>query len=189
MSPCTSRRAPSPLPLYMLEYIPPNNIMEVTCSFHKKSGGVCSLDTRYQQEVVIPLSSCKKDITNHIRSVGVRDIETEFELILARASIFKIPRDIASWTICPAHRSSLGIGWRRGTNRCRVPEGISEHASKGKNRKANRGISVAECKIILKRTGVFVPVGSGKCAPFSHPISLYYLKISRLKFYFILIAK
>ena len=121
------------------------------------TGGVCAADARYQREVVIPLTSCEKDITNHIRSVGVSDIQSEIELICARASIFKIPRNISSWTICPAHRSSLGIGWRRGANRCWVPGGISVHGSKGKPRKANRGIGMTESKAILKRTGVFIP--------------------------------
>ena len=142
--------------------------MELTCSFQKLTGGVCASDSRYQREVVVPLASCEKDISSHIHSVGVRDVPSEVELILARASIFKFPRDISAWTICPAHRSSLGIGWRRGANRCRVPGGISVHASKGKARKASRGISIAESKAILRRTGVFVPVGSGECARFSH---------------------
>ena len=41
-----------------------------------------------------------------------------------------------------AHRSSLGIGWRKGANRCKVPPGLSKHASKGKVKKADRQVGV-----------------------------------------------
>ena len=137
--------------------------MEVSCCFQKLVGGVCASDKRYEGAVVVPLSSCQKDHRlGHTRSVGVSDINSEVELILARSSIFSPPRDISSWTICRSHRSSLDIGWRRGVHRCRVPPGLSKHASRGKTRKADRGISKSESKAILKQTGVFVAVGSGK---------------------------
>jgi hypothetical protein len=138
--------------------------MEVTCSFKKLTGGVCSSDKRYGREVIIPLASCERDISRHTHSVGISDVQSEVELILARASVFSFPKDISTWTICPAHRSSLGIGWRRGANRCRVPQGLSIHASKGKTRKASRGIGKTDYKTISRRTGVFVPVSSGKSA-------------------------
>ncbi len=64
--------------------------MEITCSFQKRTGGVCGLDKRYKNEVVVPLSSCDRDIASHVRSVGVRDITSEIELILARSSVFSI---------------------------------------------------------------------------------------------------
>ena len=136
--------------------------MEVTCSFKKLVGGICASDKRYEREDVVPLSSCNKDVTGHTRSVGITDVHSEVELVLARASIFAPPHDISTWTICPAHRSSLGIGWRRGANRCRVPPGLSEHTAKGRTRKADRGIAKSESRAILRQTGVFVPVGSGK---------------------------
>ena len=136
--------------------------MEVICSFQKLVGGVCASDKRYEGAVVLPVSSCERDISGHTRSIGISDVHTEFEQSLARASVFSLPRDISTWTICPAHRSSLGICWRRGANRCRVPPGLSEHASKGKTRKADRGMGKSESKAILQHTGVFVPVGSGK---------------------------
>ena len=136
--------------------------MEATCSFKKLAGGICSSDTRYAKEVILPLVSCERDISRHNHRFGITDVQSEIELILACASVFKFPSDILTWTICPAHRSSLGIGWRRGANRCRVPPGISIHAAKEKARKANRGIGKSESKAILRQTGVFVPVGSGK---------------------------
>ena len=64
---------------------------------------------------------------------------------------FTAPDNISRITICPPHRSSLGIGWKRGSYRCRVPEISSSHAH-GKSRKAYHS----------KRAGIFIPVGSGK---------------------------
>ena len=65
--------------------------------------------------------------------------------------------DYLSW----AYRSLLGIGWRRGSQRCHVPEALSSYTHR-KPRKADRGINKALSKTILKRTGIFIPVGSGK---------------------------
>ena len=138
--------------------------MEATCSFKQHVGGICSSDKRYEQELVVPLVSCERDISRHISSVGVNDVMSEVELILAHASIFSCPSDIATWTIFPAHCSCLGIGWHRGANRCQVPLGISERARKGKRREADRGIGKRESQQIFWQTGVFVPVGSGKSA-------------------------
>ena len=146
--------------------------MEVTCSFKKIVDSICGTDQRYNHETVVPLSSCDKDISNHSRSFGISDVHSEIELILARASVFLRPEDISFWTICPAHRSSLGIGWRRGATRCRVPPGISLLAAKGKQRKANRRIGKFESKIILQQIGVFLPVGSGKFSFHVSPKSL-----------------
>ena len=94
--------------------------------------------------------------------MGVNDVESEVDIILARASIFNVPLDILDMTICPAHRSSLGIGWRRGSQRCCIPAELSRHAKEGKSRKADRGINKALSRTILRRTGIFVPAGSGK---------------------------
>ena len=139
--------------------------MDINCSFQRLVGGQCSQDKRSRAKeksaLILPLLSCGKSISAYTQSVGVSDVESEIDLILARASIFTAPCDISDMTICPAHRSSLGIGWRRGSQRCRVPETLSSHA-KGKSRKPDRGINKALSKTILRRTGIFVPVGSGK---------------------------
>ena len=59
----------------------------------------------------MPLSSrcfhVEKASQPHTQSVGVSDVESEIDLIFARASIFTAPRDISGMTICPAHPSSL----------------------------------------------------------------------------------
>jgi len=136
--------------------------MEVNCSFQRSVGGHCDLENRNRKETnVIPLLSCKREISGHTKSVGIIDIDTEVELILARASIFSLPSDISELTVCPSHRYSLGIGWRRGTQRCRVLADLCKHAKGGKPRKADRGISKALSRTILHRTGIFVAAGSG----------------------------
>ena len=134
--------------------------MEEKCTFSKKVGGVSDLDKQYKETNVVPLLSCKRDVTEHTCGVGItEDIDTEYELILVCASIFISPSDISAWQICPAHRSRLGIGWRRGANRCRVPAVMSSH--KERKRISDQGISKSESKKILQYSGVFLPVGSG----------------------------
>ena len=139
-----------------------SSIMEVKCSFKKLVGGNCGLSKRYKTETnVIPLVSCKKDISGHRKSLGISDVESEIELILARASVFVSPPDLTDFTVCPAHRYSLGIGWRRGSHRCRVPAQLCKHGKRAKPRKADRGIRKALSNIILRNTGIFFPVCSG----------------------------
>ena len=106
-------------------------MVQEKCTFSKKLGGACSLDKRYKETNVVPLLSCERNVTEHTRGVGItEDIDTEYELILARASIFVSPRDISTWQIRPAHRSRLGIGSRGRANRCRVPAVMSSHGER-----------------------------------------------------------
>ena len=56
--------------------------MEVTCCFQKLGGGVCASDKRYEGAVIVPLSSCQKDILGHTRSIGVSAINSEVELAI-----------------------------------------------------------------------------------------------------------
>lgn len=90
--------------------------MEVSCSFRSTVGGICGPNPRdrSQKEVVIPVLSCVLDVSGHTKAFSIQDIHSEVELVLARASIFSVPENILELTICPGHRSSLGIGWRRG---------------------------------------------------------------------------
>ena len=144
-----------------------DSVMDISCSFQRLVGGYCALDKRNKvsesNATTIPLLSCNKDISGHKKAMGISDVETEVELILARASIFTLPSDISKLTICASHRSSLGIGWRKGSQRCRVPAGLCRHAEEGKSRKADRGINKALSRTILRRTGIFVAAGSGTC--------------------------
>ena len=88
-------------------------------------------------------------------------VDTEVELILAGSSIFSFPSNISDMDICPAHRSSVGTGWRRGLARCRIPAQLSKHVRK--SRTTDRGISKDISRLILRITGIFFPVGSSKC--------------------------
>ena len=138
----------------------------MNCSFQRLFGGSCGPDKRSRDPVEdatsVPLTSCTKDITGHIRAMGINDVDSEVNLILARASIFTCPPDIEKMTIWPSHRSSLGIGWRRGSQRCRIPGDLASHKQPGRStRKADRGINKSLSKTILRRTGIFIPTGSG----------------------------
>ena len=66
--------------------------------------------------------------------------------------------------ICPAHRGALGIGWRRSANeRCRIPVILSRHSDDVlKKPRAERGLSKADSQLVLKESGIFLPVGSGE---------------------------
>ena len=94
---------------------------------------------------------------------GVASFQTqnEVDLILSRADIFETPKDIDDFTNCPTHRSNLGVGWSRGSSRCRVPKEVSGH---GKGRvksilKADRGIGKRVSQMELKKSGKFVQSG------------------------------
>ena len=60
-------------------------------------------------------------------------------------------------TVCPAHRTSLGIGWtRRVPDKCKVPSILSHHSEDiSKKPKADRGLSKAASYAVLQETGVF----------------------------------
>ena len=138
--------------------------MDKNCSFKRLVGENCGKDQRIRkQEDLVPLLSCTKAISSHRAALGLTScsgIDTEVELILARASIFSPPPGISIMLICPAHRLSLGIGWRRGSTRCRVPAKLSNHV--GKTRSADRAITTDMSQFILHHTWTFLPVGSGK---------------------------
>ena len=140
--------------------------MEVCCSFKSIVGGSCGFDRkdRKQETQVIPLLACAKNISSHTTSYGFSGIEDEVDLILSRAAVFRQPVNISSMTICSLHRSKLGLGWSRGSNtRCRVPALISNHGTRSKTwPKCDRGIGKSDSQVILKKTGLFLQVGSGK---------------------------
>ena len=43
----------------------------------------------------------KKYLSTHTQAVAVNDVESEVDILLARASIFAVPSNISDWTICP----------------------------------------------------------------------------------------
>ena len=138
--------------------------MDVSCSFKSLAGGSCGIDTRDKGSSlgrVVSLLSCSKDISSHKTSCGgFTGPENEMELILCRVGKFSIPDDASSLTICPLHRARLGTGWSKGASTaCRVPPPISSHSKK--RPKGDRGLNKDESKALLKKTGIFIPIGSG----------------------------
>ena len=88
--------------------------------------------------------------------------ENEVDLILSRASMFATPRNVEKLNICSRHRESLGLGWRRPSSKCSVPNVLSSQSAKPRERpKAERGITKWMSEHILRETGILVPVGSG----------------------------
>ena len=137
--------------------------MEISCSLKAAVGGICGFDRkdRTRASQVIPILSCKKDISSHLRSFKFSGSQNEVELILSRAGMFKTPHNIEEITICPNHRSQLGVGWSRGSNtRCRIPKEISGH--KEKLPKADRGVDKRISEVLLNATGKLIQVGSGE---------------------------
>ena len=140
--------------------------MEVCCTFQSIAGGVCGADSRdRKQEIfVVPLLTCSKDISRHMSMFSFTGPENEVDLILCRAGIFTESDKLSTMTICPLHRAKLGLGWTRGAStRCRIPPSLSNHGKKKGNwPKGERGITKSESEVLLRKTGVFVPVGSGE---------------------------
>ena len=139
--------------------------MDVCCSFKSLVGGHCSWNQRDRSQSIeiVPLLSCSKDITQHKSLWQFQDVKSEVDLILAHAAMFTMPENVNTMTICPSHRSSLGLGLTRGTERCRVPPEISQHKNvRRKWPKADQGINKNFSQFIMKRTGHLVHVGSGR---------------------------
>ena len=85
---------------------------EVFCSFKTLAGGDCGCDkrTKKQENEIIPLVTCSKPIDGHLTSFSFSGPKNEVDLILSRASIFSLPGNIHSMTICHSHRAKLGLG-------------------------------------------------------------------------------
>ncbi len=137
--------------------------MQACCSFKSIVGGICGFDLRdrKQSTEIIPLHNCVKDISKHKTTYQFSGIENEVDLILCRAGLFsETGRRSQSMSVCPRHRSTLGLGWSRGAStRCTVPESISKH---GEWPKGERGLGKLESEVVFRQTGLLVPVGSGK---------------------------
>ncbi len=57
--------------------------------------------------------------------IRIYGVETEIELILARANIFDQPRNLENLCICPSHRAVLGLGLRRTNLKCAIPDVVA----------------------------------------------------------------
>lgn len=126
------------------------------CSFVTFSKEKCDISPRYPGVTeYFPLTSCKKDIRSHLRTVKVSqtNILTEKHLILARTGQFN--EDGTNMTICPRHRVEHGIFWR--------PMRKCAHPVHGNRKgKPERGATLEMSKEIMSKWNTLVPVGAGK---------------------------
>ena len=60
-------------------------------------GGICDYGKPHPSSDTVLLSSCDRGISEY---VGIGDISSEVELILARASTFSFPRNISARAVC-----------------------------------------------------------------------------------------
>lgn len=102
------------------------------------------------------MTSCKKYIRSHLRTIkeGQTSLSTEKDLILACTGYFR--EDEANMTICPAYRAKLGIYWWP-ERKCAQPLHV--------NRKGRRG-SLAMSEQIMAKWKTLTQIGAGKTARF-----------------------
>ncbi|CAC5412067.1 unnamed protein product [Mytilus coruscus] len=116
---------------------------------------------------VIKIKCCLKDVTSHLKSVGVAtggsyrhfslgEPMTEGELLLYRVGLYRLfddrlYRDI---TVCPLHRYKLVIYFKQ--------KRTYSHPSHSWNGKSFRGMTVHESRGVLQSFGILLPVGTGK---------------------------
>ena len=117
--------------------------MAASCSV-----GPCSYHHRDKSKSVnkVPLLSHVKDIERHKSHWSFTGVTGEQELGFLRAGIFTTQQDVSDLTICPFHRTELGIEWRRSSNTFEVPNEIAHHSRGKGNTKSVKGDIVSEGK-------------------------------------------
>ena len=88
----------------------PKSPRVLKCSIGKVVGTDCGLSARFPvMKEMIPIPSCSRDVTMHLKSVKVSSssVASEGELILLRAGIFD--DDGKGMTVCPKHRNVLAF--------------------------------------------------------------------------------
>ena len=135
--------------------------MEVCCTFRSIAGGVWGADNRARkQEIrVIPLVTCSKDISNYMSMLSITGPEDEVDLILYRSGIFTRSEKVNAMTICPLHVPSWVLAGQEG----QVQDAeFHLHSPIMGWPKGERVIGKNESEMLLRKTGIFLPVGSGK---------------------------
>ena len=96
--------------------------MEICCSFKSFTGGTVGYSYCEDLCCISQAVPCVV-VKNTFQVWG--DPETEVDLTLLRACIFKMSKDMDDFTICPTHRSNLvtSVGWSCGSiSSYRVPK-------------------------------------------------------------------
>lgn len=74
--------------------------------------------------------------------------------------IFEANESHLELSICPLHRDEFGVRWICNKKTCAMPPGWAPH--KDIQRKADRGLTVAQSKRLYQIASIFVPVSSRK---------------------------
>ena len=114
--------------------------------------GICSEEewSRNCSSLALPLFLCNKG-KKSFTIFSVCQGRNRSWLIFARCGIFKKPALFSQMTICPHHRSSLGISWRRSSKLYCVLENVSGHSRRGPP-KAEWGLSLSQSRMIHEVT-------------------------------------
>ena len=148
-------------PIYTSLFIDVHHIGKLSmaslfCSFVTFSKEKCNISPRYPKVTeYFPLTSCKRDIRSHLRTVKVSQtsILSEKDLILAPTGQFN--EDGTNMTICPRHRAEHGMFW--------PPSRKCAHPLHGNRKgKPERGATLEMSKEIMLKWNTLIPVGAGK---------------------------
>lgn len=101
---------------------------------------------------LVYVKNCRRNIKNHLKSCNIGDIASEGHLICYRAGVFSLFGD---YTICPFHRYSLGIRWKKKSS-CSHPS----HSTTAKA-EVGRSITLSMSRHFHTVYGYIVPIGSG----------------------------
>ncbi|CAH3145827.1 unnamed protein product [Porites evermanni] len=131
---------------------------QLSFSFAIFCGTECDFSSRWPgQQQLIPLNSCADGIKEHLRDVNVSQscVVSEKKLILACVGLFE-DDDGRDFTICPKHRTVLGVRFRPST-KC-------QHPLHGNRKgKGDRGVNLKTAKEIKEKWNTVVPVCAGIC--------------------------
>ncbi|XP_076071522.1 uncharacterized protein LOC143042897 [Mytilus galloprovincialis] len=126
------------------------------CSFSVFTDTKCGLASHFPTDNTRDyIKDCHKNILSHLRSLNLSQYSeslTEGQLICHRVGIFNSSPFLS---VCPSHRFSLGLCWRKRTL-CALPS----HTGKCK---ADRTVTPTVSRGILSQKGLLIPVGSVLC--------------------------
>ena len=138
---------------------------KMSCSFSTVDS-VCGPTPYAPNELrVIPLKSCKKDLTDYLTNLGVsgsRGLGTrikEADVILNRAGLHSLPEENRERiTVCPKHRYELTTHYQKLNSSCSHPS----HRGEAKKLKNPRRVNKQLSEELYQEFQVSVPIGSGE---------------------------